>query len=552
MSNDSAGFMRGCKGSRRSLVTKVGQFAYWTVVAVIFAWAAWLRFRLPLDPIADPDISWYLFPALTKLTGGGFSHTPYGWNFVYPGFVYLLLRTFGDFRAITIAQHFFGLITGGILLLTWWRASVFAPNSRSQPVAYHVLGLLATGTFLLAGEPIHFEMLLRQDGICAFLVGINIYLVIEFIACSFIEDRRTAAVVYGIAAVFVSFMLRDVRPSFSLVAVVSLVPIGVFFFRSGWLRQKVALGAGAALSALLLLLPEQFLSRHDEVSKRYLPTMLFILHADLIRDQMADDLEHNAKLPYSRERLSRIHTALSAAIAKASILSRPRKFSFDYDYLMNRSAIRAQLRSELGGDASALTRFYWFYYRRTWRQHPLLMIKKIGRQMAIFYGPKCPAYRSWKSLSLANDYRQSVVSLSSEASRKIWTAYSPAVDFMSRTELLARGAPVVQQPAYVRRLLAILAATYRPLLLIAVTLSAAVLLQKWYRRGLGWLAALVLFVYSYNLTSCLVVAVVQSLDNSRKLAVQMYFTLLAQFFAFWFLLEFALEMRARARNVQLD
>jgi hypothetical protein len=59
-------------------------------------------------------------------------------------------------------------------------------------------------------------------------------------------------------------------------------------------------------------------------------------------------------------------------------------------------------------------------------------------------------------------------------------------------------------------------------------------------------------VYSYNLTSCLVVAVVQSLDNSRKLAVQMYFTLLAQFFAFWFLLEFALEMRARARNVQLD
>src|SRR5947207_9925172 len=103
------------------------RLCYWTALALVFAWAVWQRFKLPLDPIADPDTWGYLSPALRKLTGAEFGHTN-GRNFVYPAFVFLLLRLFADFRAITIAQHFLGLLAVAFFLLTWKRACIFLAN----------------------------------------------------------------------------------------------------------------------------------------------------------------------------------------------------------------------------------------------------------------------------------------------------------------------------------------------------------------------------------------------------------------------------------------
>src|SRR5437763_9061381 len=96
---------------KQSIVSVEGRFAwrlfYWTLLALVFAGAIWQRFKLPLDPFADPDTWGYLSPALRKLTGAEFGHTN-GRNFVYPGFVFLVLRLFAAFPAITIAQHFLG------------------------------------------------------------------------------------------------------------------------------------------------------------------------------------------------------------------------------------------------------------------------------------------------------------------------------------------------------------------------------------------------------------------------------------------------------------
>src|SRR5438876_1176981 len=47
---------------------------YWTLLALVFAGAIWQRFRLPPDPIADPDTWGYLSHALRKLTGAEFGH----------------------------------------------------------------------------------------------------------------------------------------------------------------------------------------------------------------------------------------------------------------------------------------------------------------------------------------------------------------------------------------------------------------------------------------------------------------------------------------------
>src|SRR5436305_14622630 len=99
---------------------QISRLVYRTAAVALFAWAAWLRIRAPLEPIADPDVWGYLSPAVSKLLGSGFTHS--GRNFVYPGFLYLLLRVAGDFRAIVLVQHALGLLAGGVLVFIWQRA----------------------------------------------------------------------------------------------------------------------------------------------------------------------------------------------------------------------------------------------------------------------------------------------------------------------------------------------------------------------------------------------------------------------------------------------
>src|SRR5438477_9949061 len=139
---------------------EISRLVYWIALGFLFAWAAWLRFSLPLDPIADPDTWGYLAPALQKLTGSGFGHE--GRNFVYPGFLFLLLRLFGDFRAITITQHLLGLAAGSFLLVTWRRVRTFVEASRLNAGTRDFLGLIAAAIVSLAGGPIRTEMQIRR------------------------------------------------------------------------------------------------------------------------------------------------------------------------------------------------------------------------------------------------------------------------------------------------------------------------------------------------------------------------------------------------------
>jgi hypothetical protein len=537
MDSDFASLKRSNNSSGRSLPVKAGELVYWSAVAAIFTGAAWLRFRLPLDPIVVPN---YLLPALRKLGGAEFGQIGLGRTIIYPGFVYVLLRLFGDFRAITITQNLLGLLAGGVLLLTWRRIRDFIPNPHLPYPIHRYLGLVAAAIYLLSREPLLFERDIRPEGICGFLISINLYFIIQFAACYFLEGRRTATVIYGIAVVFSSILLGSVKPSFWLTAIVALLPVATLLLRRGWFWQKIAFAGGAAMSVALLLLPEHLLIRNKEVGDCFLPTQLFVIHANLIRDQIADDLERGANVPYPRDWLERVHATLSAEIAKSAAW--PLYYStlgFNPDYLMwDETSIVTQLQKEFGNKVPALCAFYRFYYWRIWRQRPFLVVKKIVRQMAIFYALKCPAYRLRKSLSLTDEYSQSL-----RRYRKIWTAYAPAIDFMSRTALLARSAPIVQQSAYIRRLHQILAATYLGLLFIALALSAVVFVQEERRRCFGWLVALILFVYAYNFTNCLEVAVVHSLGNPRYTTVQMFITILAQFLTILLILEILLASR---------
>src|SRR2546423_12460880 len=116
-------------------------------------------------------------------------------------------------------------------------------------------------------------------------------------------------------------------------------------------------------------------------------------------------------------------------------------------------------------------------------------------------------------------------------------------DFMQQTKSLAQNAPVTKQPHLLCVVLADLAISYLPVLLLTLVLSAIIFWRQGRWRHLRWLAALVLFGCAYNAASCLEVAIVNSLDVHRYITVQMYATLLTQLLALWLIFEFALELR---------
>ena len=531
--------------------------AYWSALAFVFAGAVWQRFTLPLDPIADPDTWGYLSPALRELTGAEFGHTN-GRNFVYPGFLFLLLRLFADFRAIAITQHLLGLLAGAVFLLTWKRARIFVPNSRISRVGHNLIGLAGAAIFLLQWQTIVFEKEIRPEAICGFVLSVTFYVLIQFIGCFFLERRPGATVGYGIALAFTAIFLASIKPSFGFASLFVLSPLVVVFWQSGWWWQKIWLSIGFACSAIILLLPEHFLGRNDEMSRTFLPTTLFVIHADLIRDQLANDLASNVNLPYSRDRLERLYLALRTEIAKSHTARQYAYHSlgFDPDFLMHDpNSIASQARREFRGDITALCAFYRFCYWRICQKQPLQVLAKIARQMRIFYLPYCRAYDTRINRRLGGEYQYSLASLSDPICRKVWATYPPAVDFMKRTEALGRRELRFRQPLLLPIIpvaVLLMSISYSTSLVIALVLALIVALNsdRWGR--LGSIAAVVLFAFSFNAAYCLEVAIISSLDIRRYVTVQMYSTLLAQLLGLWFILEFVVQRWEcrRQRSVQ--
>jgi hypothetical protein len=531
---------------RRDIIWRI---CYWTVLALIYAWAIWQRFTLPLDPIADPDTWGYLAPALRKLTGGEFGHTN-GRNFLYPGFLFLLLRLFADFRAITIAQHLLGLCAGAFFLLTWKRARVLVPDPQIGRFAHDLLGLGGVAIFLLQWQTIGFEKEIRPEGICGFVLSITFYFLIQFVVCFFLENRRSGATTYAIALASSAILLASIKPSFAVASVLVLTPITPLLWRKGWSRPRVAFSFGVACVAALLFLPEYFLSRGDQMTRTFLPTMLFAVHADLIRDQLADDLHNHASVPYSRDRLERLYRALNSEITK-SRAARPDAYpvlGFDPDYLMyDARSIASQARGEFGGDTNGLCAFYRFYYARIWQKQPLHVLEKVGRQFLIFYLPYCRAYDFGITQKFGDKYQLGCTSLSDPTCANVWTAYPPAVEFMQRTKQLSQDILRFQQVLIVPVAVFLLAIGYTSWLAIALLLAVMVAWsQRWGR--LRVISRMVVFVYLFSAAVTLEVAVIESLEIRRYLTVQMYPALFAQLLGLWFMLEFVVQLFGSRRQ----
>jgi hypothetical protein len=508
---------------------------------VLFTCAIWWRFRLPLEPIADPDTWGYLSPAVGELIGTGFAH--HLRNYFYPGFLFLVLRAFGDFRAIVVVQHLLGLAAGGIFLLVWKRIRSFTTSPRLSRQFHAMVGLVGAAIYLTAQEPIRFETDIRPEGITSFLVILNIFFIVEFVYRCFLRGVNRIPVGLGVAALVSAILLTLAKPSFAIAAVGGLVPVAATFFCPFPRKCKIALLIGASIAAVLLILPAQLPARGDKASESFLPTQLFVIHADLIRDQMAADVSSAAETRYSREWLRRVQQMLATEIGKAATDNTCPTLGFNPNYLMySPTSVDAQMRREFGDRLGDLCAFYRFYYNRVWTQQPQRMVGKISRQMLVFYCRVCPAYVWWKTRLLSKEYSDSLSALEAMGARRAWIKYEPVGSLIRRTTELAQEQLVVPEPRFLRRCRFFLAHTY----LLAVGLWLAVCVAMLYngrlRQRLGAMALVVLFLCWYNFGNCIEIAVIHTLDNLRYDTIQFIFTLLAQFAAFLLIAQCAFEI----------
>jgi hypothetical protein len=421
---------------------KIGQrtlpWIQWLLFGMVLAYGAWLRFSLPQVPLFDYDVLGYLVPGIDKLLGRGFTHVLR--NYFYPGFVYAVLRSFEDFRAISVLQHLLGLLAGIILFLSWRLLPRFIDRSRTVSPAYGFAGVLLSAIYLTAEEPIHFEMSIRPEGIASFLVITNIYLALLYSEKLFEHDRQRILPAIGIAVVVSCTATILTKPSLLLGVVASIVPVAATLWWPIPGRDKFVLATGSVVAAVGLALPAWLPARTDPDSRTVLRTQLFMTHARMIHEQIKSDVADNRETKYPRELLREVEQMLTAELAKAGPDKTCPTLGFNPDFLMfGPASLDAQLRTRFNGDLDGLCAFYSYYYVRTWLYRPAAMAAKITREMGNFYKVSCPAYWTWRTRDLSLDYKDSIAAAEKFALPQTWWNYTPFAHFFEQTVRLARG-----------------------------------------------------------------------------------------------------------------
>src|SRR5205809_2136263 len=319
---------------------------YYIALALIVLLAAYERFHLPPPPLADPDSWGYLGPAVLKLGGEGFQHT-YSRNFLYPGFLLLILGLTNNFGAITIIQHLLGLGTGGLMIGCWAKTRRFVRHI--SPRMHDALGLAVGAIYLLSRQPIEYEHLLRPQAITPFFAILNILLTLHFFDMRRREGPSWSGAIIAALVLVSSILLVTLRASFALTILFSGLPVLIALFdrRETWPRRAVVILV-PLITAAVVLRTEQILAKSDPQAKWWLPTTLFTIHANLIAQQMDEDIARGDCGRHGCEWLHEVSASLHKEIEKSRHLPKFwRSLRFDPDYLMLRGLTSTLARSFL-------------------------------------------------------------------------------------------------------------------------------------------------------------------------------------------------------------
>ncbi len=535
-----------------ALTTHQRRVFFWLttgLLLLILWWAGQARGVWPRWPVADPDTWGYLHPALAKLSGGTFEHT-YGRNFVYPGFLYLLLRATADFRTITLAQHALGLGTGVLLWTAWrqWRAW-FAASSRLPAWADAVLGLGMVAFYGRSASVIHFEMQIRPEGVFPFVAAGQLCLLLAFVRAWWGDVRRPdRAAVFAGANLFAAALAYQLKPSYGLAVGVAALPVAwalIFPWRQQLRRPRLQL-LGAAVAAglaafVLFVLPEHEFNKEDLNTKLFLPETLLTVHATVIRDQLLADVRGHAKTPFDADWLAETadHLDHEVRVAAEPAQKPYPTLGINPDYLLYSGdsfchwLFVNNLRREI-------VDFSFYYYERAWTHHPGAMLANVCRQLRVFYTEPCPAFWLAEKLKVERYYNKTVEAFSHPTYHTQMVAYAPAAAYLDAARDLSASDVVFRLSPAMGRWNNAAARGFLPLLgLFLAGMVAAGFLPPARRRRLWVPGAGLLLIGAVLFGNTLTVAVVHSFDIERYSFNLLCYVVLCETAAAAWLYEFA-------------
>jgi len=521
----------------------------------LFSAALLFRFELPQQPFIDSDVGGYLEPALLQLTHGHFVHVE-GRSFVYPGFIYLILRVFRDFRAVAILQHLLGMAAGGVLLVCWNCARTLMRRAIIPAGIYRLFGIPVAALFLFNTSVIRFEHLIRPEAIFPFFAALNMLFNIQFIRHRYVEVSYRASFLYGSANLFNACLLFFLKPSFYLGVAFSTLPIWVSLFdrKEPFNRKFALIGVPALCIALFLILPEKSISDRDDLSRTFLPTSLFVIHADIICDQISRDLRDDAKTPYQKQFLEQTDALLEREIGLSQQTGRYTSLGFDPDYLMYEDSFDQKFQALLGseGRSENRIRFYYYYFCRAWTHQPGRMLTKVFRQLSILYNNigKASPYKHEIELVVGRNYLNNCLVLDSKRSLSA-IHFAPLEDFNLKSKELARAEPRLLQPGAVSWVNSFMSRTFSISIILMSVMLVVVLRNPLLRYSYGSFALTVALFYAYSFANSLGIAIIHSLEITRYLTNQLIFCLLPQCMALFLTAEFLICWRG-ARRVALS
>jgi hypothetical protein len=508
---------------------------YLVSVVVLLVWAARLRFRLPEEPLIDPDIKGYLGPALVALSGKPFQHL-IGRSFPYPAFVFFVLRIFGDFRAIPVIQHIIGLGAGALILLAWNAIRDLAPTGGLPKPLFRFMGFMPAYVFLGSATTISFEHQIRPEGIFPFLAVLNMWLSFRFLHARFVQPRPSY-LWFGALNAFASFLLYMLKPSFGFATILTSLPVWICLILPSrpW-RERGILAAAAILpAALLLFLPEHVMKRSDPFSAVFLPETLLSAHAVLVEQQLGEDLASNAPLPFPRPELQAAYDMLGAELAKAPQIVAEQEdtissYKPDYlllEYIMYGNSFCVNFPAQMHLSPEQFGHFCMTLYLRALLHHPGGMVAQAKGQLALFYAKKNPAYWFGRSLDISTVQYARVGHLMAFADQL--GAGSPAVTrYIDAATRLAGEAVAIPQATRLIEWIRYFSTRYLDFLKIALVYSVVLLVIPPFRRHFLWLIVALGLVYCYNFGNSLTIAFVHSMEVNRYVRIQLIFTIFAQ------------------------
>jgi hypothetical protein len=518
---------------------RIPEWCQLLAVAGLLIYGAAIRWSLPAVPFADPDSWGYVGPSVRVHLEGRFVQV-YGRSFLYPSFVRAALDLTGSFTGLVSVQHALGL-AGGLFFWAAWRESRRKLPSGGFLSDLHALaGLAALACYLLNNELIFYEHSLRPEAVFPAAACLVLWLAVR----SFTLDPASGACARNAAALgAMHALLFFIHPSFGLAALGCLIPVWGRAWLGGMPRRQLALVIAALPAALVALhLAEgAAFARRDMLGEIFGPVELFAFNADVVSLEIDHDLAHPAESKYGADLLRECSRLIHANFDRTRTEGRSHpSLSYQPDAMIySPDSVCNYLRGYFHDDPVRVNAFLIHYFARGASRHPGMYLAKIGRSLALAYGP---------TASLVTYACTAQINVPRELDFTQESLFGPYPQMRSYAPGAAYGTALARAPRdpqktnayWVQVALYAMRPFYRLLLAVslAICMASAVFRSKHSTRGRALCshACLTLTLFSYNFFICLTVSMISAMDNFRYSENQLAFTIFALFNAIMLLI----------------